>query len=52
MGVATTDGGMSWEAFNIGGEFLSFGMAFGNGRFVSVGQAAPLSGEGAIYTSN
>lgn len=51
VGVASTDGGVSWEIFNIDGSYESRGMAYGNGRFVSVGQTAPLSGVGAIYTT-
>jgi hypothetical protein len=52
VGIASTDGGVSWEAFNIDGQYESRGLAFGNGRFVSVGQTAPTSGEGAIYTAD
>ena len=52
IGIASTDGGVSWEIFNIDGTYESRGMAFGNGRFVSVGQTAPVSGEGAIYTAD
>jgi hypothetical protein len=51
VGIYSTDGGLSWDAFNIDGDFLSVGMAFGNERFVSVGVLMPVSGEGAIYTS-
>jgi hypothetical protein len=51
IGIASTDGGVSWDIFNIGGDYESRGMAYGNGRFVSVGQSAPGSGEGAIYTA-
>ena len=51
VGVATTDGGMTWDIFNIDGYYQSRGIAFGNGRFVSVGQSTPVSGEGAIYTA-
>jgi hypothetical protein len=51
IGIASTDGGASWESFNIDGRrYKSRGMAFGGGRFVSVG-ASPVSGEGAIYTA-
>ena len=48
----TTDGGVSWEIFNIGGNYESRGLAHGNGQFVSVGQTSPVSGEGAIYTAD
>ncbi|NNC57217.1 MAG: hypothetical protein HKO12_06630 [Woeseiaceae bacterium] len=52
VGISSTDGGVTWEVFNIDGNYQSSGMAFGNGRFVSVGQSAPVSGEGAIYTAD
>jgi predicted regulator of Ras-like GTPase activity (Roadblock/LC7/MglB family) len=52
VGIATTDDGLSWDVFNIGGEYESYGLAFGNGRFVSVGQSAWASDEGAIYTTD
>lgn len=52
VGLSSTDGGATWETFNIDGYYQSSGMAWGNGRFVSVGQATPASGEGAIYTWN
>jgi hypothetical protein len=52
MGIASTDDGVNWEIFNIDGNYESRGMAFGNGRFVSVGQSAPDSGVGAIYTAD
>ena len=48
FGIVSSDGGVSWDIFSIGGDYRSSGMAFGNGRFVSVGEE---SGEGAIYTS-
>ena len=51
IGAVSTDGGDSWDIFNIDGNYESNGMAFGNGRFVSVGQTAPASDEGAIYTT-
>lgn len=50
-GLSSSDGGLTWAGFNIDGYFESRGMASGNGRFVSVGQSTPISGEGAIYTS-
>lgn len=52
VGLSSTDGGETWEIFNIDGYYQSNGMAWGNGRFVSVGQATPDSGEGAIYSSD
>jgi hypothetical protein len=50
VGVASNDGGLSWDIFNIDGDYTSFGLAWGNGRFVSVGQI-PGTFEGAIYTA-
>ena len=52
VGLSSTDGGATWEIFNIDGYYQSNGMAWGNGRFVSVGQVTPGSGEGAIYSSD
>ena len=52
VGLSSTDGGTTWDIFNIDGFYQSRGMAWGNGRFVSVGQSAPFSGEGAIYTAD
>jgi len=51
VGLSSNDGGLNWGAFKIDGYFESLGMAWGNGRFVSVGQSLPNWGEGAIYTS-
>ena len=51
VGVSTTDGGLSWEVFNIDGDYESSGLAWGNGRFVTVGRKTPFSTEGAIYTA-
>ena len=51
VGVSSSDGGATWEVFNIDGLYQSRGMAYGNGRFVSVGQSTPTSYEGAIYTT-
>ena len=51
-GISSTDGGMTWDLFNIDGEFRSLGMASGNGRFVAVGESGQGSGEGAIYTAD
>jgi photosystem II stability/assembly factor-like uncharacterized protein len=50
VGLTSTDGGATWEIFNIDGYYQSNGMAWGNGRFVSVGASTPVSGEGAIYS--
>jgi len=52
VGLSSGDGGLTWDTFNIDGYFESLGMAWGNGRFVSVGQSTPISGEGAIYTAD
>lgn len=51
IGISSSDGGAAWTAFNIDGYYQSNSMAWGNGRFVSVGQPTPISEEGAIYTS-
>ena len=54
-GIASTDGGATWDIFNIDGHYRSLGMAYGNGRFVSVGVEYPgtsFQGAGAIYTSD
>ena len=50
-GITSTDGGITWETFDIDGYYETHGMAWGNGRFVSVGQTSQLTAEGAIYTS-
>jgi photosystem II stability/assembly factor-like uncharacterized protein len=50
-GLVSTDQGASWEIFDIDGHYQSNGIAWGNGRFVSVGQLSPVLDEGAIYTS-
>lgn len=52
VGISSTDGGMSWHPFNIDDDYQSHGLAYGNGRFVSVGQSEPWLGEGAIYTTD
>ena len=60
-GIASTDGGLTWEFFGIDEGYLSLGMAFGNGRFVSVGRTLSAgesdiyffhSNTGAIYSTN
>ena len=60
-GIASTDGGLTWEFFGIDEGYLSHGMAFGNGRFVSVGRTLSASkgdfysfanNTGAIYSTN
>ena len=51
VGISSTDGGLSWEMFNIDGDYRSHGLAWGDGRFVSVGWT-PDPYQGAIYTSD
>ena len=51
VGLSSTDSGANWDVFNIDGEYESWGLAWGNGRFVSVGRKAIFSNEGAIYTA-
>jgi len=60
-GIASTDGGSTWEFFGIDEGYLSLGMAFGNGRFVSVGRTLSANEDGiylfynntgAIYSTN
>ena len=46
----STDGGATWQVFDIDGYYESHGIAWGVGRFVSVGSTSAVSGEGAIYT--
>lgn len=55
-GIASSDGRVTWEVFNIDSSFEdgwydSLGLAWGNGRFVSVGRFW-MSWEGVIYTTN
>ena len=50
-GITSTNGGATWEIFDIDGYYQTHGMAYGNGRFVSVGQTSAISAEGAIYTT-
>jgi len=51
-GISSTDGGMTWELFDIDDNYESSGLAWGNGRFVSVGHKLQFDGEGAIYTAD
>jgi hypothetical protein len=51
-GISSTDGGMTWDLFDIDDNYQSLGLAWGNGRFVSVGQEPQFEGEGAIYTAD
>ena len=47
-GIVSNDDGSTWEFFGIDEGYLSLGMAFGNGRFVSVGRTLSV-GESGIY---
>jgi hypothetical protein len=51
-GLMSRDGGTRWQIFDIDGYYQSNGLAWGTGRFVSVGQVTPVAEEGAIYTSH
>ena len=51
IGISSSDGGGSWETFGIDSSYVSEGLAWGNGRFVSVGTRVD-SDEGAIYTTD
>jgi len=51
IGISSSDGGASWDIFGIDINYESQGIAWGNGRFVSVGVSV-LSDEGAIYTTD
>lgn len=50
IGISSSDGGESWDVFGIDAGYESSGVAWGNGRFVSVGRSV-VSDEGAIYTT-
>ena len=50
-GVATSDGGKTWQEFPIGFAYEPRGLAYGNGRWVSVGQSLADPGKGAIFTT-
>jgi hypothetical protein len=51
-GIASTDGGLTWELFGIDEGYLSLGMAFGNGRFVSVGRTLFAGADGIYFFSD
>lgn len=51
-GLSSTDGGVTWDIFDIDGYYESRGMARGIDVLVSVGAMSPGSGEGAIYTTD
>jgi hypothetical protein len=50
VGLSSHDGGLTWSTFNVDGYFECSGMAWGNGRFVAVGQTSQLQNEGGVYT--
>jgi len=50
IGISSNDGGASWGIFDIDSDYEINGIAWGNGRFVSVGWLSGLY-ESAIYTT-
>lgn len=50
-GVVTSDGGQTWQMFETGDGFEARGLAYSNGRWVSVGQLLSDPGKGVIYTT-
>ena len=50
IGISSSDGGASWANFGIDRSYDSNGIAWGDGRFASVG-TLELSDEGAMYTT-
>jgi len=51
VGVATSDGGETWQTFVIGAAYEPRGLAYNDGRWVSVGQSLADPGKGAIFTT-
>jgi len=51
VGVVTSDGGETWQTFVIGAAYEPRGLAYENGRWVSVGQSLTEPGKGAIITT-
>ena len=51
VGVATSDGGLTWYRFVIASAYEPRGLAYGDGRWVSVGQSLAEPGKGAIFTT-
>jgi hypothetical protein len=51
IGISSIDGGASWDIFGVDIGYESGALAWGNGRFVSVGTSV-LTDEGAIYTTD
>ena len=51
VGVATSDDGQTWQSFVIGTAYEPRGLAYGEGRWISVGQSLAEPGKGAIFTT-
>ena len=51
VGVMTEDAGATWQTFQIGEDYETRGLAYADGRFVSVGRTLPVPGQGAIYST-
>ena len=51
VGAATSDDGQTWRSFVIGAAYEPRGLAYGEGRWVSVGQSLTEPGKGAIFTT-
>lgn len=51
IGVATSDGGQTWQEFVIGTAYEPRGLAYSDGRWVSVGQSLAEQGRGVIFTT-
>jgi hypothetical protein len=48
IGVSTSDGGLTWQTFHIASDYDTRGLAYADGRYVSVGSAP---GGGAIFST-
>lgn len=51
VGVATSDGGQTWQEFVVGAAYEPRGLAYEDGRWVSVGRSLAEQGKGAIFTT-
>jgi photosystem II stability/assembly factor-like uncharacterized protein len=51
LGVITEDAGATWQTFEIGDDYETRGLAYADGRFVSVGRTLPAPGQGAIFST-
>ena len=51
VGISSNDGGASWDLFGVNDRYESKAVAWGNGRFVTVGRLMH-SDEGVIYTTD